>query len=491
MVIGRLLLALIISLLPLAASSAQLLLNIDKQEVQLGHAIKAELLGIDLPQDISSLDLTPLRTNFGIVTEETIGSLEDARWPGQSIQKMVLRLYPRRVGELTIPALHAGEIQSIEKSIRSLEGIQKQATGNLAISQRIHVSTQAPWERQQVIVSVEIQTPDTFATLQTEDKPKIPGFAVFPLPLVKTSHGGTTRLRISWALFPLTEGNLQLELPPVEYRKSGRTQRLYFLPIQQIAVRPLPAYIPPTMPVGKLSITSRLNQEGLLHTDRLVYWTIALTGTGMPPQWMPSVSVQIQGNASLRFSPASKQKNLFAEEDGLRSEVSTQIPVTILKNGGVDLPLLQLQYFDPETGRIRNISHRPHEHYALSARWRTALIGLTLLAGLSLLGYGLYRVIGNLKRKQERRRIIQVIKASPDIVTLRHSLKQVAELEGWQSNISIQRWLSLWEKRFRSGQGMRDLMNELSKACYRPDGSDQANAYRDSLVRHLRQAWGV
>jgi len=248
------------------ALSAELIFMVDKTTLEFGHYSKAELYAVDLPQKLNRIDFSELEHNFGVVIEETTEQVEDARWPDQEVQLIELKLYPRTVGALTVPALRLADVQSKLQSIMVATGVDEK---NNSMSQKVTLSSASVGQRQRVTILVEIITRDSFVSLQT-DELSIKGFDVFPIPAsvekIQNNAGRYFTLRIGWVIFPLIDGDFDISLPAIEYSQFSQTLRRYYFPTQKLTVMNLPPYIPPTMPVGEVSISKTGDHGG----DRII-----------------------------------------------------------------------------------------------------------------------------------------------------------------------------------------------------------------------------
>jgi hypothetical protein len=466
-------------------ATPQVLLIIDKTEIQLGHHIVAELYGINLQEKLINIDLRELEKKFGMIIEETTEETEDPRWPDQPVQLIQLKLYPRQVGKLTIPILGLAGIHSKSQPILVKSGINKSRTGDTNIRRDIKISSTQSWERQQVVIEMTVTTTDTFVSLRSEE-PKIPGFEVFILSesTEKIQRNGTeySVLRIGWALFPLSEGQYNIDIPPIEYRKSGRALRTYFLPQQNLNVKALPPYIPPTMPVGKINIASSLKSGGLIFPDTLSYWDIELTGHGVSPNWMPPVLRQINSNADIRFFPTNTQHKKTATKGTLQSQVLHHIPFKPVVSGRLNLPALRVQYFDPDSGRIMTTTHQLQSTVVLGMTWRL-IIGILLCLFLLWTGKSLYEKFCFIQLRQNA---VDLIEKASTIVDIRKAITILARAEGWPANMTLRNWTRHWRSHFNVNDDFDVLMKQLSKASYSKDHLIDLDRFRAKLLTQIR-----
>ena len=277
---------LLLWLLPLTAmaTDARVWIELDTQTLELGEPLRGVLYTSGIGDAPTPDDLIPLEQEFALAEIGVAETLTDRAANGDKRQRLDFTLYPRHSGTLTLPALAIADRRSAPITVEVTPAVSQGS----ALSVTPKLSSTRPWVRQQVLITLEVITPDRFASLEIEPPP-LPGFEVTDLPgereRIETADGERTRLRAGLALFALTSGAHRLRLPPVHYRLDGGTRRIFTLPEPVLEVKALPPYVPPTLPVGKVSIGSTLETEGLLRTRELGFWHIQVQADAVPPHW--------------------------------------------------------------------------------------------------------------------------------------------------------------------------------------------------------------
>jgi len=462
MVIQRLpLFLLLVVSLPCLADPG-LYLDIDKTEVELGKRINAILYGVDASVDPEQLDLTQLRGQFDVEIPGTPDEVEDERWPDSRIERLRLRFTPKTTGELTLPAIVVGELATQPVPVSVRKGMVKGQPVDFSTS----LSPSNPWERQQVILWAEIVTPEPFARL-TLDPWQPPGFEAVPLPFVREKEGERYRIGVGWALFPLVAGEHRLEIPPVSYRVSGSTRRRYYFPDEDLEVKELPPYILPTTPVGRLTLSSRIDPSGVLESGVLSNWHLHLEGDALTPLRFPPIQGQIESSDNVRFLPETITREINPDRTGVHGSVRMSYPFKPAGTGLLELPPLRVDYFDPDTGRLETMIHRPGQ--TLVYHRGTVLLALVLL--LLAIGLVVYRWYPSLlawyRRSRARAALIAEMARVETPVALRKCLGELASIEGRDSNLTFQQWGRYWKADFRTESEDLDLLlGELERACY-------------------------
>lgn len=479
---------LLLMLLPTAEAKQKLVLELDKTEVQLGHHFEALLYGVDLENKLIDIDLGDLNDSFGVNVVETTDNSDDLRWPGQVVQIMTMKLFPRKTGKFYVPELMFEGLKSNAINISVIPGRNKLDGNEFNIITDYKISSLKPWEREQIIIEVEIKTTDKYAHLQF-DALNIPGFEAYPFheKNKKLNDNGIdyNLMNVRWILFPLISGKHIIDIPAIEYHKYGKKLRTYYFPKQSINVAPLPTYIPPTMPVGKVSISSRLQKNVFLYPDSMYYWDIHITGFGVSPNWAPPLLSQIKSTENIHFFPKSSSKDISSTQNGLHAQIKHRIPFKPLTNGVLSLPSLRVQYFDTDSGKIMDATHHSKSMFALSFAWRSVFVGLALLIIMMMAKY-FYRVISLMVNRRRLRKIALVeIEKSISYADLRDSLHRLSRAEGFPENLSISEWALLWGASFGKKDAVADFSKMLSQACYGKKPSIEFSLLRNQLIALL------
>jgi hypothetical protein len=468
-----------------------LYLDIDRTEVELGKRISAILYGVDASLDPEQLDLTELRRQFDVEIPGTPDEVEDKRWPDSRVERLRLRFTPKTTGELTLPAIVVGELatQPVRVSVR--KGMVK----DKPIDFHTTLFPSNPWERQQVILWAEIITPDPFARL-TLDAWQPKGFETVPLPFVREKEGERYRIGIGWALFPLVAGEYRLEIPPVSYRVSGSTRRRYYFSDEQLEVKELPPYILPTTPVGRLTLSSRIDPSGMLESGVLANWHLQLEGVALTPLRFPPIQRQIESSDNVQFLPENLIREINPDRAGVHGSVRMTYPFKPAGTGLLELPPLRLDYFDPDTGRLETMTLR-HEHTFVYHRGMLFLVLALLLLAISrvVLRWS-PSLLERYRKSRARRALLSEMAGVETPVELRNRLDELASIEGWGSNLTLRQWGRYWKAKSRAENENLDLvLDELERACYAsPEARQEVlsgfSANREKLLGIIRSRRG-
>ena len=226
----------------------------------------------------------------------------------------------------------------------------------------LNLSKETVWQREQVIITLEVKTKDMFARLDREDF-KQDGLSIVPFDLEQEEKGKDLTLRYQWAVYPFIRGEQQLKLPRIRYRpNSGRPITLSLKPLF-LKVLSLPIYVPPTMPVGKISLNSQWDNGHIILSRRIQHWNILADSIGVAPQTLPAITRQLRSNNSLQVLPPQRTSKIVKTRGGVLSNNQTklirsqiyQVPLKALSMGILKFPEVSVQYFDPELGSCRKL----------------------------------------------------------------------------------------------------------------------------------------
>ena len=455
--------------------NSQLILFIDKTESIHGRPIRAELYGVSLKTKITNVKLKPLNDDFGVVVDYVVNDTSDKRWPGKSIQILKLKLYPRKTGDLTIPELSINSAQSQKKTIHIKQG--KNSVPEVTFS------TSSPYERQQLIIHVTLISKESSARLSVKGETVIDGFESTPLNFKRIKNtDGTYLLQTGWALSAIKSGILKLELPTVTYSVSGVSRKQFYFPIKTLSVKDLPSYLPPTIPVGKVTIKSEFVNTNILQTNSLSYWNISINGALNNVFNLPPVLRQIKSTKQVRFLPINSERNTKVTDSTLFSMVNYFIPFKALQSGYVTLPEIEIQYFDPDDAKLKTIIHHSENVFVLSFIWRV-FFSLSIFFILFYAGSKIYELWQkHIYSYNKRAQVIEKLHDSKDIKETRVAIILIAEAEYWPKNITISQWAKLWKNKYQVSNNFEEFISVLSADLYSSNTNTKTTVLNKQLL---------
>ncbi len=360
-------------------------------------------------------------------------------------------------------------------------------------AQEIHfnvtVSSASVWEREQIIVNIEATTPDLYSSLQLEST-RIKGLDIYPVEqtIDRFERDGTklARIQAGWIIYAIADGQYRIQLPDIKYELNGVIRHTLSIPVFTVNIKALPAYIPPTLPVGKVTLKQGFSGGKLVNTHTLAYQELKLTGDGLPAHWLPAVLRQLQSNDDIHYSPVTSERKNNATTTGMRSQVTHTIPFKALSNGILHMPALRIQYFDPEDGRLKTLKLDEQDLYTLSYFWRFVI--LMVLTGL------VYQIAKRLKssinrlviKRKHIKNAIQILQHAKNGQDIRLAMKEYSLAYGWSDNLSVTAWQYRWMKKFGYQPELDKLLDTLSKAHYGSTGIVLDSGFNKRLTAFLK-----
>ena len=460
-------------------SAQQIIIFTDKSESTIGRPIRVDIYGISLNEKISDIKLNQLSKNFGVVTDYVINETSDERWPNKTIQILKLKLYPRKVGTIIIPRISSNNTHSAEKTLT----IKK---GEMGLPE-LTLSTSEPYERQQIIAQFSIISNNSTSRLSLKKDMNIRGFESQPLPFKRTKiKEGIYHLQIGIALSALRNGLLTLELPPVEYSVSGVSRKQFYFPTKQINLKRLPLYLPPTIPVGNVKIQSNLSSTKLLKSDSIYYWNIELSGALNNAYQLPAILRQIKSNNYIKFLPVDSKRSKTKTSSSLISIVHHSIPFKVFDSGALELPEIQLQYFDHATGKIEGIVYYADDVLVLSNFWRS-ILGFFIIITLGYIMKIAYKKWQQFKfSKCKREQALHILKEENNDKRLRESIRLFAESEYWPKNITISHWGNLWSGKYQTNNDFEEFIKQLTLCFYNTKNDYYSNKLNSEFINLIK-----
>lgn len=302
------------------------------------------------------------------------------------------------------------------------------------------------WQRERTLLTVEVRSTERFASLEAS-LPRIAGVDVQALPAInEAGTDGKRVLRLVWQLSAHTPGKQTITLPVIRYNLNGRDAAQWQPPPQTLEVQALPPYLPPTTPVGKVAIESRLEPSGWLQPGYLAYWHISLSSDAVNTAQFPPLLRQMQ-SSGVELFPAKVEK---ATRDDGRYRLDYRIPFKPQNSGKLDLPTLHWHWFDPDTGRLEQVQYEPPRPWVLGWVWRGVLGLSSALVLLASLWFAVKKGKRQWRQWHSKRQVLQALQGEVDVATVGQALRDCALAHGWPwpENMSTRQWLRHWQQRY-------------------------------------------
>lgn len=443
-------LGLSVLLLSSGTFAAKLTVELSEPEVEMGKYLSARI--------IYSGEITPARADLQQWQDDFFIERRDTDSEnlvsGQILTTEHLRLYPRATGDKVLePIALAGAIAH-PVSVSATAAVRDGIDGTphwLPLPARM-------WQGQAIEVGIELALLHPSNQIAVAEA-AFPGFTVEALPRAKLSGKGAARVQLRWRLTAQRMGIHHLDPPTIEQRGRGRW-RFYLRPAE-IDVLPLPSYLPPTVPVGRLSAQSAVHS-----LDSRPVWELTLSNRGQLPEEIHGVRAQLARIAGADIEAIGVSAVTASDEQPDVFRQTYRIPVPAWSWGLGAGPDVALHYFDTQQGRLRTITQR------LPAVWRMptkAFYLLVLVLGVicSMLLFGTIKMLQRMRMRRDYRH--SLARASDP-----HELRRLLLAPGGHK--SLEAWAAA------RGGVAQGVMVELNALCF----GRAAAASQTEIKRQLR-----
>lgn len=453
----------------MAVADARFTLKADKKTIALGEPLTVELRADDGREPLSGISLDQLKQNFNVYGISSNMQTQTRKGRTVSVESMTLILYPLRSGKLQLPAL-----RYMKKASKALDiSVTESGKNTLPVIFKTAIDVPSLQVRQAATLTLEIYDD---GTLQWTVPGELLAAGAHQRRLAESQREemveGTryTVHRYAWALMPLREGILKVEFPLLDAFKFG-TRLRYPLAALKFDVAAVPAYLPVHVHIGKLQVTSEALPDEIA-LDRPVNWTLTVKGSGLSEAGLAKLLSSIRGNETLRFYPP-----LITIADNERATTAAQtlrvtLPLVALQAGSLQLPEINLPYYDPASARIESIVIPGARIKVFNPLWLTVqkiAVGLLLLIGVISLGYGLLK---HLRLALNRRRSLLAISRAVSADELHRALLNFNTGPSVMQCLTLQQWLQRMQLLYYDDERLAAVVLKLASMQYGADETD-------------------
>ena len=350
-----------------------------------------------------------------------------------------MRLYPRKTGDKILASIALGGAIAQAVKIK----VKPAVRGGINGTPQWQPLPEIIWQGQTIEVSIVQHLLNASNQVVAEDA-QFPGFYAEQSEQKISSQNNIKSVQLHWLLTAQSSGLVQLESPAIEQRGRGRWR--FYLPRVTIKVKPLPSYIPPTVPVGKLSI-----RTGVVVENDKPLWTIELQNEGQLPdeiygmrrQLSELTGVSMESVDVLSIQPESSSPLTFNHQ--------YRVSVPDWSWGFTDGPEIVVPYFDVAEGQIKTLSERLPGVWYFSREWRYVLFFVLALLSIIVLMTS-SRVISNISAWQRYRYLLQQTKTPHELRRLLLAQGQSCTLDSWSA--------------LKHNGSAKQIADQLNSLCY-------------------------
>lgn len=453
-----------LSALETTADIALLKVVPDKSQVEMGKFLSVRIIYIgDSVPDSSSHDLW--FEDFFVEHRET----ETETLPNALIQfTEYLRLYPRSSGNKTLGSIAMGGAFAQPVSIKVLPVIRKGIDGTpywQALPESI-------WQGETIKVSITQNLLHPSNQVIAEDV-VFPGFYVQSTEQEVWLKNDIKKVQLNWMITANKQGVFQLDLPAIVQRGRGRWR--FYLPRAVLEVKPLPAYLPATVPVGQLSIETGLSYKG----DQ-PFWWVELRNKGQLPEEIYGIRKQLSALTGLDAELVEQLSDTYLsikqagpDEDGFPSQRGFiqryQIPVPEWTWGFTEGPEISAAYFSVQAGHTKIIKKHLPAVWHISKPWLSVFFVLFCLVLLLLL-YGLNKGLKNIMAWRHYRHLLSQTHQA-------HELRKLLLLQG--DFLTLDAWAA---DGFVQQEAKNNIARQLNALCYAQTSPHSLDIIKQQLI---------
>ena len=408
------------------AHAAALTARLDKPTVALGEAVTLTLQSHEA--DLDKLDTAPLDGAFDVFSR--------TRSQDAAGDTLVLTLYPRRAGALSVPVLSMDGRRSTVLPLTVTDGSDTVPR----VTAHWTLAPADPRVNEPARLTLSICDD---GSLQWR-RPTLPIAAGRLLRELGEDEGGDmqdgepcTLHRYHWALLATQGAAATVAVPMLDASRFG--ERLRF-PGTELSYRAqalpawLPAHVPPVAP--------RVNADPLPERwplQRPLAWRIDVTGGYSEDDLQALLDLQLRDSPALGVYPPLIEAVPMGAVDSPLSRYRITLYLQPRVDGRVIVPTLRLPWYDAGRGRLASVAIAGKALDVFDPRWR--LVRQVAAAGAAVLllfvaGWGVRRMV---RWRLARRRGLRAIREAGDVAGLDRAVRQFS-LTGQPAAPSLGEW---------------------------------------------------
>ncbi len=304
-----------------------------------------------------NIDLSVLTSDFDLGTPEAKNHYNIYRNRGRSTSSLSISLFPKKTGNLTIPAFRLDGLTTAVIPIK----VQAPSDAPLAFTQAA-VNQQKIWVGQQLVIHLDLftriplESAKLGGALETEPTPLelIEHIRLPKKERTEEHHGFTYQvLRTSWVLHPMEAGSLVLYLPDAWL--VSKTKKRIRLPQSKLTVDvqtlPLGNATPVFIGKPKVSITA-ISTEHV--SNQISNWLYSLT-IANHSSLLPA-TLSFPSSDKLKLYIGKGQLDRLEHKDTVEFKMNYTLSVLPKAAGKTELPPLTLRYFDTDSESLQTLT---------------------------------------------------------------------------------------------------------------------------------------
>jgi hypothetical protein len=324
----------------------------------------------------AALDLTPLTSDFLVLEQRRAQTTQTVNGQRRERHELILRLMPRRTGDLQVPSLTVGE--DVSAALPLTVRAATSPTASLLRAPASATTTAAPGERsgdappppevdvsasitptsgvvgQEFILSIRASSPQGLPVGRFI-RPEIPDASVLRVGERRAiDAAGNALFELKLAIYPRYAGELELRgLGFDVWQPLGGAPQRRRAPALTLMVSAPPAMPSKNawIPARNLRLTEGGPSEVRIAPGQAVERVVTLRADGLSAEQLPALPLEVSEKLRVTADPP-RLWNEFGPEGviGYRSE---RLVLVLAETGRIELPPLKIDWWDTGNGRMR------------------------------------------------------------------------------------------------------------------------------------------
>lgn len=310
-------------------------------------------------------DLSALKRDFEILGRSQNSQFSFNLGTNQALNFWVVTLMPKAVGNFQIPPIQVGDKAS-EPLYLEVKPAQQMTdrNGNPLVMLKFTADTSEPYVQQQVLITLELYSAVALqnASLSMPNHPNLVTERLTDDQMRYEDIDGTSYqiMTREYVAFPQRSGKLELTNQSIEAlvntRNGTRKINVKSLPIT-LNVLPIPASYGNSnwLPTDAVAVRSDIsNTVGNPRVGDTLIWEIDITAQGVLGEQLPTLN--FASTRAYKLYPTSPSFDTSKSISGVTGRESMRIEVVPTQSGPLELPTVEVTYWDPVSRSIKNAS---------------------------------------------------------------------------------------------------------------------------------------
>lgn len=446
-----------------------------------------------------TIELNTLSKDFDLGRPTTSKRYNLVNGQGRSTETLTVALFPKRIGTLRIPPFTLDGLKTKPIFVTITQPADHNAP---EVFSRAGATKASVWQREQLVVYLDLYHRTPLKSAQLGDELSA---APTPIDLLDFSrlitqertetHAGFTYTvtRNSWVLYPKETGVLTLTLPDVWVVTQAQRQLRLAAQIQTIQVKALPANVPLTLPVGK--VTLHQTDAIPILDNTFIGWTVTISGPVALTEFPEQLSIHSQEKIFIDRAI----KTTYSANDDIINSARYSITAPTPATGAFTLPAMSWPYFDTESGITTSAllpahsitiarqatpysehpNPKPEKLLPTVTKMSPSNYAWQIISGIFAFAAALTFLA--LKKKRSSPQINTSTSATETFPPTPQNTFKLELLNALHAR-SLDQGLAMWERQYGTHPQVKSAVTTVQRLCYSEDHQTDWNALRENVT---------